>query len=63
MKVLKNMLLLFTFLLNYTLHAQVAYYPFNGSADDVVNGYNGTVNGAIPMDLTLVRTNLLYLFG
>jgi len=62
MKVLKNMLLLFTFLLNYTLHAQVAYYPFNGSADDVVNGYNGTVNGATPALDRDGNPNSAYLF-
>jgi len=62
MKVLKNMLLLFTFLLSCTLHAQIAYYPFNGNADDVVNGYNGTVNSATPAPDRDGNPNSAYLF-
>jgi|GEM_PF-2133261 len=62
MKVLKNMLLLFTFLLSCTLHAQIAYYPFNGNADDVVNGYNGTVNSATLAPDRYGNPNSAYLF-
>jgi len=62
MKVLKNTLLLFIFLLNSTLHAQIAYYPFNGNADDVVNGYNGTVNGATLAPDRNGNPNSAYLF-
>jgi len=62
MKILKNLILLFTFLFNSTLHAQIAYYPFNGNADDVVSGYNGTVNGATLTTDRDGNPNSAYLF-
>ncbi len=62
MEILKNMLILFVFLLSCTLHAQIAYYPFDGNADDVVNGYNGTVNGATLASDRDGNPNSAYLF-
>jgi len=49
-------------LFSYTLHAQIAYYPFDGNANDVVNGYNGTVNGATLATDRDGNPNSAYLF-
>ncbi len=46
MNLSKNVLFLAIFLINYTLYAQVAYYPFDGNANDLVAGNNAVVNGA-----------------
>jgi len=62
MKLLKKITLFSLILVSYTLHAQIAYYPFNGNANDVVGGFNGTVNGATLAPDRDGNPNSAYLF-
>ena len=62
MKFLKKITLFSLLLLSYTIHAQIAYYPFNGNANDVISGFNGTVNGATLAPDRDGNPNSAYLF-
>lgn len=62
MKLLKKITLFSLLLLSYTIHAQIAYYPFDGNANDVISGFNGTVNGATLAPDRDGNPNSAYLF-
>jgi len=62
MNLSKNVLFLTLFLINHTLHAQVAYYPFNGNTNDIVAGNNAVVNGATLAPDRNGNPNSAYLF-
>jgi len=62
MKLLKKITLFGLIIFSYTLHAQIAYYPFDGNANDVVSGFDGTVNGATLASDRNGNPNSAYLF-
>jgi len=62
MRLLRIIMLLSFFLLNHGLYAQIAYYPFNGNANDVVSGFDGTINGATLAPDRDGNPNSAYLF-
>jgi len=50
------------FLVSCTLHAQIAYYPFNGNANDVIAGNDAVVYGATLATDRNGNLNSAYLF-
>lgn len=62
MNLFKNVLFLTLFSINHILYAQVAYYPFNGDANDAVAGNNAVVNGATLATDRDGNLNSAYLF-